>query len=142
MRAAALAFALLIASNAAFAASARLTLSPVKARIGDAIAAELTVDAAAGETVDVSPLPLSWGPAQVLTGSWEPAAPPAASRVWKGTIAVYELGKATVPELVIPVTTAGGPVTVATAPVSLEIEGTLPAEAQGAKPPDLVDLLP
>ena len=142
MRRAVVLGALLVTSHAAFAASARLTLNPVKARVGDAIAAELTVDAAAGETVDVSPLPLSWGPAQVLTGSWEPAAPSATSRVWKGTIAVYELGKVTIPELVVPVTTVGGPIATATQPVTLEIEGTLPADAQGGKPQDLIDLKP
>jgi hypothetical protein len=142
MRATALALTFLLTADAAVAATARLTLTPAKARIGDAIAAELTVDAAAGENVDVSPLPLEWGPAQVLTGSWEPAAPGTASRVWKGTIAVYTLGKATIPELVVPVTTASGPVTAATQSVTVEIEGTLPADAQGAKPPDLIDLKP
>jgi hypothetical protein len=85
---------------------------------------------------------VAWGPAQVLSGAWEPAAPPSTTRVWSGTIAVYQLGTVTIPELAVPVTKGGAPGTVATPPVSLEIAGTLPPAQTGAKPPDLLDLKP
>jgi len=132
--------AFLLSVRTADAATARLVLDPVKAAIGDAISARITVEAGPDEVVDVAPLPVVWGPAQVLTGGWEPAAPPATTRVWSGTLAVYELGTATVPEVVVLVTKAGAPSTVATEPVTLEIVGTLPPTQTGAKPPDLADL--
>lgn len=129
-----------LSARAAEGATARLNLEPVKAAIGDPIAARLTVEAGPDEVVDVSPLPVVWGPAQVLAGFWQPAAPPSSSRVWIGTIAVYELGKVTIPEITVAVTKAGAPGTVATEPRSLEIVGTLPPAQSGAKPPDLADL--
>lgn len=137
-----LAMAILGASRSAFSASAVLTLDPVKAHIGDAIKAKLTVTAEPDEVVDASPLAISWGPAQVLSGGWEPAAPGSTTRVWSGTIAVYQLGAATVPPIDVPIAKAGKPGSVATESVSLEIEGTLPAEKSGEKPPDLIDLKP
>jgi hypothetical protein len=133
---------LLGTARATFAASAVLTVAPAKSHIGDAIPARLTVTAAADETVDVTPLALSWGSAQVLSGGWEPAVPGSTSRTWSGTIAVYELGAVTLPPLEIRVTKAGATDTVATEPVALEIEGTLPAETKGEKPPELIDLKP
>jgi len=142
VRAAVLVLGVLSAASGAFAAQARLTLQPTKAAIGDAIAARLTVSAGPDEVVDVSPLPLEWGPAQVLSGGWEPAVPPGHARTWSGTIAVYQLGAVTVPEVVVPVTKGGAPGTAATLPVALEIEATLPAAKTGEKPPDLADLKP
>lgn len=142
MRAAAALLAIVLAARGAEAATARLELSPVKAHVGDAIQARLTVEAGAGETVDVAPFAADWGPAQVLAGGWEPAAPGATTRVWSGTIAVYELGEVTVPPLSVPIVKAGAPASVATEPVSLAIEGTLPAAKTGDKPPDLMDLKP
>ena len=134
--------AILVVSRSAFPASAVLTVDPVKAHIGDAIKARLTVTAEADEIVDVSPLAVSWGPAQVLSGGWEAAAPGSTTRVWTGTIAVYQLGAATVPPIDVPIAKGGAPGSDATDPVSLEIEGTLPAETSGEKPPDLIDLKP
>jgi len=131
-----------LAARAAFSASAVLTVDPVKAHIGDAITARLTVTAEPDETVDVAPLALSWGPAQVLSGGWQPAVPGSTSRVWSGTIAVYELGAITLPPLEVPVAKGGVTDSVATESVPLEIEGTLPAEKTGEKPPDLIDLKP
>jgi len=142
MRRVAAVFALVLMARAASAATARLTLDPAKAAIGDAIKARLTVEPGSGEIVDTSPLPVAWGKAQVLAGGWEPAAPPGTTRVWSGSIAVYEVGTIQVPELVVALTTNGGPATVATQPVTLEIVGTLPAATTGAKPPDLADLKP
>jgi len=140
MRRTAVLLALVLASRSASGATARLTLDPVKAAIGDPITAHLTVEAGPDEVVDVSPLPVVWGPAQVLSGAWEPVVPPATTRVWSGTIAVYELGTVTIPELVVPVTKGGAPGTVASQPITLEIAGTLPPAQSGEKPPDLVDL--
>ena len=142
MRRAILIAFLVVAARGASAATARLTLTPTKAAIGDPIAARIAVVAAPDETVDVSPLPVAWGPAQVLSGGWEPVTPPSTSRTWSGTIAVYQLGATTVPEVVIPVTKAGAPGTTATEPVTLQIDGTLPAAKTGEKPPDLADLKP
>jgi hypothetical protein len=133
---------LLLIARSAFSASAVLTLEPAKANIGDAIRARLTVTAEQDEAVDVTPLAGSWGSAEILSGAWEPAAPGTATRIWNGTIAVYELGAVTVPSVEVPIVKGGATATVATAPVSLEIEGTLPAEKTGEKPPDLIDLKP
>lgn len=132
--------AMVLLARPAAAASATLTLTPAKAHIGDAIQARLTVTAAPDETVDPSPLDVVWGPAQVLSGGWEPAPPGTATRVWSGTIAAYQLGAVTVPAIAVTVTKAGVPASVATEPLTVEIEGTLPAEKTGEKAPDLVDL--
>jgi len=140
MRRFVLLFAVILAARAASAATARLVVDPTKAHIGDVLAARLTVTLEPGESVDASPLAPEWGPAQVISGGWEPAATAATTRVWTGTIAVYELGPATVPTIDVTVTKDGAPATVATEPVGLEIEGTLPAAKTGEKPPDLVDL--
>jgi hypothetical protein len=131
---------LLAASRAARAASASLTVAPTKAHIGDALKARLTVTADPDEIVDVAPLDVAWGPAQVLSGGWEPAVAGTSTRVWTGTIAVYQLGPATLPSVAVSVAKAGVPASVATEPVSLEIEGTVPPAAKGEKPPDLIDL--
>lgn len=132
--------AMLLAARATHAASASLTVEPVKAHIGDALKARVTVTADPGEIVDVAPLDVAWGPAQVLSGGWEPAVPGTATRVWSGVIAVYQLGPATIPPLVVSVAKGGTPASVSTEPVALVIEGTVPAAATGAKPPDLIDL--
>ncbi len=134
--------AILLSARAVHAASASLTIDPVKAHIGDALNARLTVTADPDEIVDVLPLDVAWGPAQVLSGAWEPAVAGTATRVWSGTIAVYQLGAATVPPLVVSVARGGTPASVATEPVSLMIEGTIPAAAAGEKAPDLIDLKP
>jgi hypothetical protein len=134
--------AILLAARAASAASARLVVDSEKAHIGDAIKARLTVTAGPDETVDVAPLAGEWGPAQVLSGGWEQAAPGAATRVWIGTIAVYQLGAVTVPPVEVAIAKGGAPAIVATEPLSLVIEGTLPAAKTGEKPPDLLDLKP
>lgn len=142
MRRATFLLSILLAARGAFSASASLTVDPMKAHLGDAMKARLTVTAGPGETVDVAPLADAWGPAQVLSGGWEPAAPGAASRVWSGTIAVYQLGDVTVPPVEVPITKGGVPASVATESLSLVIEGTLPAAKTGEKPPDLMDLKP
>ena len=142
MRRAAVVLALILATRGASAASARLTLDPVKAHVGDAIRARITVAAAAGESVDVAPLPVEWGEAQVLSGAWEPAVAGDATRVWSGTIAAYRLGTIEVPPVVIPIVKDGTAASVATQPVSLTIEATLaPGKTEG-KEPDLMDLKP
>jgi hypothetical protein len=142
MRFAAMTLTVVLAAHEVSAASARLTLDPEKAHVGDPIHARLTVTAGPDETVDVAPLPVEWGTAQVLTGGWEPQAEGAATRVWSGTIAIYQLGTVTVPPVVVPVTKGGVQESVATEPVSVLIEGTLPEAKTGDKPPDLMDLKP
>lgn len=142
MRLAAMTLAVVLAAPVAFAASARLTLDPEKAHVGDPIKARLTVTADPDETVDVSPLAVEWGSAQVLSGGWEPQAAGASTRVWSGVIAIYQLGKVTVPPVAVPVTKGGAQESVATEPVSVLIEETLPAAKTGDKPPDLADLKP
>jgi hypothetical protein len=102
----------------------------------------LTVTLEPGETVEVSPLASEWGPAQVLSGGWEQASAGATTRIWSGTVAVYQLGDATVPPIEVTVMKGGAPVAVASESVSLTIEGTLPAPKTGEKPPDLIDLKP
>jgi hypothetical protein len=78
----------------------------------------------------------------VLSGAWEPAAAGTSTRVWSGTIAVYQLGPATIPSVVVSVAKGGVPASVETEPVSLVIEGTVPPAATGDKAPDLIDLKP
>jgi len=133
---------ILLAARGASAASARLTVDPVKAHVGDALKARLTVTHAPDETVDVAPLAVDWGPAQVLSGGWEPPGEGASTRVWSGTIAIYQLGAVTVPPVTVPIAKGGVPGSVATEPVALVIEATLPAAKTGDKPPDLMDLKP
>jgi hypothetical protein len=142
MRRSAAVLAILLAARSGWAASASLALDPVTARIGDAIKARLTVELGPGESVDSTPLPLEWGPAQVLSGAWEPAAPGATTRVWTGNVAVYQLGAATVPGVAVPILKAGVAGSVSTDPVTLTIEATLPTAKTGEKPPDLMDLKP
>ncbi len=132
----------LLLARGASAASAVLTLDPVKAQIGDAINARLTVDAGPGGSVDAAPLAVEWGQARVLSGSWEPAAPGTTARVWTGTIAVYQVGTVAVPPVVIPIASGGAQSSVATDPVTLVIEGTLPPATAGQAPPELMDLKP
>jgi len=134
--------AALLTARAAYSASASLTVDPLKAHIGDALQARLTVTAGPDETVDVSPLDVAFGPAQVLSGGWEPAVAGTSTRVWSGTVAVYELGPATIPALEVSVTKGGAQESVTTEPVSVVIEGTLPAATAGEKAPDLIDLKP
>jgi len=134
--------AFVLAVRSAVAAEAKLALTPLKAHIGDAINARLTVTAGPDETVDPAPLDVSWGPAQVLSGGWEQAVPGTPTRVWSGTIAVYQLGAVSVPSIAVTVAKGGVSSSVATEPVSLEIEGTLAAEKSGEKAPDLIDLKP
>ena len=142
MRRALIVLAMLLAARHAAAASAHLTLDPVKARIGDPIKARLTVEPGAGESVDTSPLPLEWGSAQVLSGAWEPATAGGATRVWSGALAVYQLGTITVPPVDVAIMKAGAPGSVATEPITLTIDGTLPPAKTGEKAPDLMDLKP
>ena len=142
MRRATFCLAVFLAARGAAAASAALTVDPVKAHVGDVIKARLTVTHDPDETVDVAPLAVEWGPAQVLSGGWEPQAKGASTRVWSGTIAIYQLGTVTVPPVTVPIAKGGVQGSVATEPVSLVIDATLPAAQTGDKPPDLMDLKP
>ena len=110
-----------------------LAVTPDRAKLGDALEARITLTLAPGDKVDPSAVPATWGKVEVLDGAFEPAAAEATTRVWRGHVAAYDLGAITVPELPIEVTTAAGPVAVATAPVTLTIEGIVPPE--DAKPP-------
>jgi hypothetical protein len=135
--------AVLLCVRGASAASARLTVEPVKAHVGDALKARLTVTLGPGETVDVQSLPVEWGPAQILSGAWEPAVAGVTTRVWSGSLAVYQLGTVTVPPVSVSIVQGGASSSVATEPVALEIEGTLPQDDKaGEKAPDLMDLKP
>lgn len=134
--------AIVLASRLAPAATARLAVDPAKAHIGDALTAVLTVTLEPGESLDSSPLQVSWGSAQVLSGAWTPVAPGTTARVWRGSIAVYELGAVTIPPVEVAVKKGGAQTTVASEPVSLHIEATLPASTSGEKPPELIDLKP
>jgi hypothetical protein len=129
---------LLALAVTAHAGTARLELETTKAKLGDPIKARLTVDPGPSGIVDVAPLPETWGPAQVLSGGWEPAAAGSGARTWSGTIAVYELGAVTVPSVDVAVQGAD-PGLASTEPVQVEIQGTLPPDA---KDPDLADLKP
>ena len=132
-------FALLLAlGRPVLAASARLELAAKTAKLGDPIPVRLTVDPGSEGAVDVSALPTEWGAAQVLAGAWEPAQAGSAVRVWAGTIAVYQLGKATIPELRVAVGNTGTLAT--TAPVEITIEGTVASADPKAK--ELADLKP
>lgn len=142
MRRVVLVLGVLLAARAAPAASARLTLTPVKAHVGDAIQARIAVEAAAGETVDVAPLPVEWGKVQVLSGAWEPQTEGSATRVWSGTVAAYELGTIEVPPVAIPIMKDQTASSVATEAASLTIEATLPPGKTQGQEPDLVDLKP
>lgn len=132
----------LLAVQGARAQTARLELDPTTARLGDPIKARLTVDPGPGGSVDAEPLATVWGPAQVLGGAWEPAAAGSAARTWSGTIALYQLGEATIPPVSVAVTTGSGPSSAASEPVKVTIQGTVPAPAPGAGKPELADLKP
>jgi len=137
-RLALLALTLVALGRPALAASARLELATKTAKLGDPIPVRLSVDPAGDGAVDLSALFTEWGPAQVLAGGWEPAQAGSAVRVWAGTIAVYQLGKATIPEMRVAVGNAGALAT--TEPVEITIEGTVaPADPKGR---ELADLKP
>ena len=125
----------------AWGASARLEITPPTGRLGEPLNARLTVDPGTGARVETIPLETSWGPAEVLSGGWEPEAPGSAVRVWSGTVAIYALGPATLPALDVPIVAGAARSTVTSEPVTLTIEGTLPP-AQGEEPPALADLKP
>ncbi|HEX4825648.1 MAG TPA: hypothetical protein VFV19_15205 [Candidatus Polarisedimenticolaceae bacterium] len=128
----------LLAAPPALASSAHLEIAAKTAKLGDAIPVRLTVDPGSDGTVDVSALPTEWGPAQVLSGAWQPAAPGSAVRTWAGSIAIYQLGKATIPEVRVAVGSAGA--VAVTEPVDVTIEGTVAPADPKAK--ELADLKP
>ena len=141
--------ALLLAAAPAAAADASrqavLEVSPVKAKLGDALTAKITLTLAPGDSVDPSAVPAVWGKAEVLDGAWAPPAPGSTTRVWTGHIAAYEIGSVEVPGVPVGVTTASGPVSVSTGPVTLTLEGVLPPEEAAKKqekPPEISDLKP
>jgi hypothetical protein len=128
--------ALVLAAGEALGATARLEVEPKTAHLGDPLKVRLTVDPGTQGSVEAASLPTEWGPAQVLSGGWEPAAAGSATRVWSGTIALYQIGVIEIPP--VEVSIAGtAPSSVSTEPVTLTIEGTVPA---GEKPKDLADL--
>ena len=131
---------LLSLAQPAGAATATLSLTPAKAKLGDPLAVRLTVEPAEGESVDTSPLPLTWGDAQVLSGGWEPAAAGSTTRVWSGLIGVYKLGETTVPAVSVPILAGSERRSAETAPVAVTIEGSLPPQA--TPPPEIADLKP
>jgi len=139
MRRLALALLSLVAlARPALAASAHLEIGTKTAKLGDPIPVRLTVDPAGAGAVDVSALPTEWGVAQVLSGAWAPAQGGSAVREWTGTIAIYALGKATIPELRVAVGGVGAVAT--TEPVEITIEGTVaPADPKAR---ELADLKP
>lgn len=123
--------ALACAFPARASVEARLEVAPVKAKIGDALAATIVVTASAGEAVDEGTPATTWGEAEVLGGRWEPVEPGSTKRTWKGTIAVYRLGAVTIPPVEIGYTDKGKREIVTTQPVPLTIEGSI-AGASGA----------
>jgi hypothetical protein len=133
-----LALSCLALASPALAASARLEIAAKTAKLGDPIPVRLTVDPGSDGAVDTSALPTEWGSAQVLSGGWEPAQAGSAVRVWAGSIALYALGKATIPELRVAVGGAGALAT--TEPVEITIEGTVASADPKAR--ELADLKP
>jgi len=124
-----------------------LEVAPVKAKLGDALTAKLTLTLLPGDTVGPAAVPTLWGKAEVLDGAWAPPAPGAPqTRVWTGRIAAYEIGAIEIPALPIEVGGTGGPATVSTSPLALTIEGVLPSPPPDAKkpaaPPEISDLKP
>lgn len=150
MRKVALAALLLAVAPLAAEDAARhavLEVTPVKAKLGDALTAKITLTLSPGDAVGPGAVPAVWGKAEVLDGAWAAPAPGSANtRVWTGRIAAYELGSIEVPAVPVEVTTSAGPVSVATEPVTLTIEGVLPPEEAAAKkaekPPEISDLKP
>ena len=140
MRRLALVLFLAALARTASAATATLSLTPAKAKLGDPLAVRLTVEPAAGESVDTSPLPSAWGEAQVIGGGWEPAAAGSTARVWTGTLGVYKLGETTVPAVSVPILAGSERRSAETSPVTVTIEGTLPPQA--TPPPEIADLKP
>jgi len=137
-RALALGVSLLLGAKA-HAATATLTTAATTAKLGDPVAVRLTVDPGADGVVDASPLPDMWGPAQVLTGGWEPAAAGTGVRVWSGTVALYQLGAVTIPPVAVPILAGTRQEMVSTEPVALDVQGNVPA-GEAAK--SLADLKP
>jgi hypothetical protein len=123
---------------------ATLTVAPTTAKLGDALTATITLSLQPGDTVDPAAVPPSWGKAEVLDGAWAPEAPQApGTRVWTGRVAAYEVGTIELPAVPVVVGTKEGPVTVATEPVTLTIQGVLPpAEDKQPAPPEISDLKP
>jgi hypothetical protein len=144
VRRAALLFAVAACGAAHAASTAKLELASTEARIGDAIAARIVVSLDPGAHLGADPVPAEWGDAQVLSGAWQPEAPGATSgtRVWSGAIAIYKLGAVTIPEVTLPISEGERAATVATAPVSLTIKGTVGPGKPGEGNLDLANLKP
>jgi len=148
----ALLIALLLAAPLAAEDGARravLEVAPSKAKLGDALTAKITLTLSPGDTVGPAAVPATWGKAEVLDGAWAAPAPGSpGTRVWTGRIGVYEIGSIEVPGVPIEVATGSGPVSVATGPVTLTIEGVLapaaapPDASKPETPPEISDLKP
>lgn len=139
--------ALLLAAAAAAApaapqATARLEVKPETAKIGDPLAATITVTLPPGDDIDPTTPATTWGDAQVLSGRWAPAGPNGTTQIWKGTIAIYRVGSVTVPAVEIGIVSDGATSYVTTAPASVTIEPSLPAAAKAGKAPEIADLKP
>ena len=141
-----LALALCVAAAAAApawpAATATLEVSPVKARIGDALDARITVHLDAGATFALEPLPPEWGDAQVLSGAWLAAPAGATTRSWAGRIAIYKLGAVTIPPIPVPLGGGLAGTTVDTAPVTVTVEASVKPGKPGEEGLDVSDLKP
>jgi hypothetical protein len=126
------------------ASSAKLELASTEARIGDAIGARIVVSLDPGVRLGADPVTAEWGDAQVLSGAWQPETPgaPSGTRVWSGTIAIYKVGAVTVPAVALPVVEGERAATIATAPVSLTIKGTVGPGKPGEGDLDLANLKP
>lgn len=118
-------------------------VSRSSAAIGDAIDARLTVTPAPGDRVETAPIGPKIGEAAVLSGAWEPAvADGAGARVWVGRIAVYQVGRVTLPPVEVLVVGPEGSRTLRTGPLAIDVVSVLEGAGDGDTEPDLADLKP
>jgi len=145
LRCPALVVAWVVVATVATAASddvrVALTVTPVRATVGERLAAELTIDTPDGVTVEPPQLGPSLGSLSVVAGSWHPpqANEGGQRRSWSGELVAFRTGELEIPPVRIPIERDGEPEIVSTAALTVTIETVL--DPQDAEAP-LADLKP
>ncbi len=128
--------------------TARLTVAPAEATVGDPIQATLVVDLPPGTRIEPPDLGASLGPFSLSSGGWTgPTSTPTGVRwTWSATLTAFETGALEIPAIRIPVPGLGLEGTLKTDPVPITIRSVLaPEEREGeesAREPEIGDLKP
>jgi hypothetical protein len=137
--------AALPAPSAPVGATARITIEPRTARIGDVLTATIEVEAPAGVELEPESVGPELGPFRVIEGVW--SSPIAASggptrSTWSGKLAAYELGALELPGVRLRARGAdGAELAVETEPQTVQIVSVLDGGA-AAGSSELADLKP